>query len=74
MQYACIAEASNEACGNFCRCVVTSDGFSNGGRIMILGMSLATFTMVHVIISLIAIVAGLVVMFGLLGPQPACRA
>ncbi len=31
---------------------------------MILGMSLATFTMVHVIISLIAIVAGLVVMFG----------
>jgi hypothetical protein len=37
------------------------------GRIMILGMSLATFTMVHVIISLIAIVAGLVVMFGMLG-------
>jgi len=36
---------------------------------MILGMSLATFTMVHVIISLIAIVAGLVVMFGMLGPQ-----
>jgi hypothetical protein len=36
---------------------------------MILGMSLATFTMVHVIISLIAIVAGLVVMFGTLGPQ-----
>ena len=36
---------------------------------MILGMSLATFTMVHVIISLIAIVAGLVVMFGMLGSQ-----
>ena len=34
---------------------------------MILGMSLATFTMVHVIISLIAIVAGIVVMFGMLG-------
>ena len=34
---------------------------------MILGMSLATFTLVHVIISLIGIVAGLVVMFGMLG-------
>jgi hypothetical protein len=34
---------------------------------MILGMSLATFTMVHVIISLIGIVSGIVVMFGLLG-------
>ena len=34
---------------------------------MVLGMSLATFTMVHVIISLIAIVAGIVVMFGMLG-------
>src|SRR3954463_12147268 len=37
---------------------------------MILGMSLATFTMVHVVISLIAIVAGLVVMFGMLGSRP----
>jgi hypothetical protein len=34
---------------------------------MILGMSLSTFTTVHVIISLIAIVAGIIVMFGLLG-------
>ena len=34
---------------------------------MVLGMSLATFTLVHVIISLIAIVAGIVVMFGMLG-------
>jgi len=34
---------------------------------MILGMSLSLFTTVHVIISLIAIVAGIVVMFGLLG-------
>jgi hypothetical protein len=33
---------------------------------MILGMSLATFTLVHVIISLIGIVAGLIVMFGML--------
>jgi len=34
---------------------------------VVLGMSLATFTTVHVIISLIAIAAGLVVMFGMLG-------
>src|ERR1700712_3093776 len=34
---------------------------------MILGMSLATFVQVHVIISLIGIVAGIVVMFGMLG-------
>jgi hypothetical protein len=37
---------------------------------MILGMSLSVFTTVHVIISLIAIVAGIVVMFGLLGSRP----
>ncbi len=34
---------------------------------MVLGMSLATFTLVHVIISLIAIAAGFVVLSGLLG-------
>jgi hypothetical protein len=34
---------------------------------MILGMSLATFTTVHVIISLIAIVSGILVLFGILG-------
>ena len=34
---------------------------------MILGMSLSTFSSVHVIISLIGIVSGIVVMFGLLG-------
>ena len=34
---------------------------------MQLGLSLSTFTTVHVIISLIGIVAGLIVMFGLLG-------
>jgi hypothetical protein len=36
---------------------------------MILGMSLSTFTTVHVIISLIAIVSGVIVMFGLLGSK-----
>jgi hypothetical protein len=34
---------------------------------MILGMSLSTFVLVHVIISLIGIAAGFVVMFGMLG-------
>ncbi len=34
---------------------------------MVLGMSLSTFTLVHVIISLVAIVSGFIVMFGLLG-------
>jgi hypothetical protein len=34
---------------------------------MILGMSLSTFTALHVIISLIGIVSGIIVMFGLLG-------
>ena len=34
---------------------------------MILGMSLSTFTAVHVLISLIAIVSGVIVMFSLLG-------
>ncbi|QQO15491.1 hypothetical protein JJB99_04770 [Bradyrhizobium diazoefficiens] len=37
---------------------------------MVLGLSLPAFTMIHVIISLIAIAAGLVVMFGLLGSRP----
>ena len=36
---------------------------------MILGMSLQTFTIVHVIISLLAIAAGLIVLFGMLGSK-----
>ena len=36
---------------------------------MVLGMSLPAFTLLHVIISLIAIVAGILVMFGLLGSR-----
>jgi hypothetical protein len=34
---------------------------------MVLGMSLSTFTLLHVIISLVAIASGILVMFGLLG-------
>ncbi|AMA55570.1 hypothetical protein [Bradyrhizobium sp. CCGE-LA001] len=37
---------------------------------MMLGLSLQALTLIHVIISLIAIAAGLVVMFGLLGSKP----
>lgn len=36
---------------------------------MMLGLGLAAFTTLHVVISLIAIVAGLIVMFGMLGPN-----
>jgi hypothetical protein len=36
---------------------------------MILGLSVANFTVLHVIISLIAIVSGLVVLFGMLGSR-----
>ena len=38
-----------------------------GESIMILGLSLSTFVLVHVIVSLIGIAAGFVVMFGMLG-------
>jgi hypothetical protein len=37
---------------------------------MILGMSLATFTQFHVIISLIAIISGIVVVWGMLSAKP----
>jgi hypothetical protein len=37
---------------------------------MVLGMSLSAFTTLHVIISLIAIISGIIVMFGLLGSNP----
>jgi hypothetical protein len=36
---------------------------------MILGMSTATFTLIHVVISLIGIFSGLVVLFGMLGSK-----
>jgi hypothetical protein len=36
---------------------------------MILGMSLSTFVLVHVIISLVGIAAGFIVMFGMLGSR-----
>ena len=40
-----------------------------GRGVMILGLSIPTFTVLHVIISLIAVVSGLVVVFGMLGGQ-----
>jgi hypothetical protein len=39
-------------------------------RVMVLGMSLATFTLVHVLISLVGILAGLIAMVGLLTSNP----
>ena len=36
---------------------------------MILGMSLATFVLVHTVISIVAIVAGVIVMFGMLSSK-----
>ena len=36
---------------------------------MVLGMSIQTFTMLHVIISLVGILAGVAVMFGMLGSR-----
>src|ERR1700756_730759 len=38
---------------------------------MMLGLGLSAFTTLHVVISLIAIVTGLIVMFGMLGPYRA---
>jgi hypothetical protein len=55
--------------GFFGSAVVAFDGFNKGERVMILGMSLSTFTMVHVIISLIGIVSGLFVLYGLLSSR-----
>ena len=55
----------NEMCGNFCRRVVTSASSERGG-IMIFGMAASTFTLVHVMISLVGIVSGFVVILGLL--------
>jgi hypothetical protein len=42
---------------------------SNGDVAMLLGLSLENFTLLHVIISLVAIASGLVVMFGMLSSQ-----
>src|SRR5438132_1642050 len=47
--------------------VVAFDRAKNGEPVMVLGMSLSTFTLVHVIISLAAIASGFIVLFGLLG-------
>ena len=41
--------------------------FSDRIRTMILGMTTATYTLIHVLISLVGIASGLVVVFGLLG-------
>ena len=40
---------------------------------MILGMSIQTFTILHVVISLIAIASGIIVVIGMFGSQPQPR-
>jgi hypothetical protein len=62
-----IEEIRRKIFGNCRAAVVAFDGFRKGESIMVLGMSLATFTLLHVIISLVAIASGLVVLYGLLG-------
>jgi hypothetical protein len=59
--------ASARACGNLPVKVVAFGTIQAGERAMVLGMSLSTFTTIHVVISLIAIVSGIIVMFGMLG-------
>jgi hypothetical protein len=46
-----------------------SPELSEGEHVLMVGLSLSALTTVHVVISLIAIVAGIVVMFGLLGSR-----
>src|SRR5436190_6022095 len=41
-----------------------------GSHLMILGISTSLYTNIHVIISLVAIVAGLIAMFLMIGNQP----
>jgi hypothetical protein len=41
----------------------------DGGTVMILGMSIHSFTVLHVVISLIGIVTGFIVLYGMLGAR-----
>jgi hypothetical protein len=61
--------ASSAPRGFFASAVVAFARSNKGERVMVLGMSLSTFTMLHVIISLIGVVSGLVVLSGLLGSK-----
>jgi hypothetical protein len=53
--------------GNFVIIVVPSQPCSKGGIPVVFGMSLATYTAIHVVISLVGIVSGLIVLFGMFG-------
>jgi hypothetical protein len=67
--HAQIVVAISAACGNFRLPVVASAISTLRERVMMLGMSLSTVTMVHVVISLIGIASGFIVLFGLLKSQ-----
>src|SRR4030095_1549632 len=49
-----------------CRSANLGTPSTQGRRAMILGMSVSTFTLVHVLLSLIGIFAGLIVVYGFL--------
>jgi MFS family permease len=53
--------------GHFVSAVAHLIGRNREENVMVLGMSLATFTVVHVVISLIGIISGILVLFGLFG-------
>jgi hypothetical protein len=57
--------AGSRAQADMRRPILYDQNSFEGGAPMILGMSTATFTLLHVIISLIGIVAGLVVVWGM---------
>jgi hypothetical protein len=69
--HASMGEAPPGGAGFSARSIVAfargRSAWENGERVMVLGMSLSTFTMVHVVISLIGIVSGFIVLFGLFG-------
>jgi hypothetical protein len=56
-------------CGTFNATGGSIEKVQKGERVMMLGLSLSTVTMVHVVISLIGIASGLVVLFGLIKSQ-----
>src|SRR5216683_5457511 len=54
--------------GYFRKSIASQDDLPRG-RVMILGMSTATFTLLHVVLSLVGIFSGVVVLFELLGAK-----
>src|SRR5262249_26426142 len=51
------------------RCQSRGRRDANGRHVMILGMSASTFTLVHVVLSLVGIASGIIVVLGMLGAK-----